>query len=171
MKAHFRAGVQQDDLPPNTVLRAAVRDDARELAHLEAIVFNPEVYPTICLRQYRYLLKSGNAKIIVAVVDSRIAGALVLLFRKNSDAARIYSIAVHPDHQGGTLGKAMFDQAEDVAGKCGCKRMLIEIRSDNHRHLKRYQARGYQLVATLEDYYPDHQSGLKLEKWLEHRVD
>lgn len=145
-------------------LRQAGLADLDALCAVEKESFDPLHYPLTTRRQFRYLLSKGNCEIWVAVRQDKICGMVVLFFRKNTYVGRLYSIVVHPDFQGGLIGKALFEASEAVIKAKGLKGMVLEIRGDNARHLVRYQKLGYVAVDILPDYYPDGMAAIKLRK-------
>ncbi|QDU81253.1 ribosomal-protein-alanine N-acetyltransferase [Polystyrenella longa] len=148
-------------------LRAARINDLDDLLQIESESFSTESYPLTSRRQFRYLLtKAKNVELFVACLDKNVVGYGLLFFRKNSFWGRLYSISVRPEYQGGAVGKQLFERAEQRIRKRKQKGMLLEIRADNQKHLKRYLGLGYQLIDTIPDYYPDGSAALKLRKEL-----
>lgn len=75
----------------------ATLEDVNILTDIEKAVFD---YDVISLKQMRYLIKSGTAIVVKAVVpEDTIAGYMVLLRRRNSKVLRIYSICVLQDYR------------------------------------------------------------------------
>lgn len=90
----------------------------------------------------------------------------MLLFRRNSHSARLYSLAVGVDARGLGLGDALLAACEDASRHRDCTRLRLEVRRDNAAALRLYQYRGYRLFATRLNYYEDGEDALRLERSL-----
>lgn len=144
--------------------RLASVKDLDTLVKMEKASFPPDKYHHTPRRQFRYLIQNGNAEIWLVENDRIICGSIIMLYRKNSAFGRMYSIGVLPEYQGGTIGKALFEKAEKACKDKGCKGMMLEIRSDNLRHLERYKNIGYAMTKEVGNYYPDEQSCIKMRR-------
>ena len=119
-------------------------------------------------RSVRRFLQVPSARIWVAQPADASAplGALVMLTRRGSTSARIYSVAVDPAARGRGLAKALVQQAEASARAGGCQYMQLEVREDNTAARGLYAALGYQVRQQLVGYYDDGGDGLRLERAL-----
>lgn len=146
-------------------LRRAQLDDAQGIVALE------EHFPSdrMSLRSVRHLLRSPAA--IVRVAESRglILAALILLQRRNSRVARIYSVVVSPAARGQGLAQRLVQAAERDARVAGCERLSLEVREDNAAARGLYAKLGYTTQAVLAQYYDDGADGLRLHKPLTRR--
>lgn len=149
-----------------TFRRATIRD-LDTLVKMEEASFSPEKYHHTPRRGFRYLIQKGNAEIWLVDMGGIICGSIVMFYRRNSNFGRMYSINVLPEYQGGVIGKALFDRAEQACIDKGCGGMSLEIRSDNLRHLQRYKNNGYANYKEVDNYYPDEQSCIKLRRKFE----
>lgn len=148
-----------------TIRRAHSRD-VSTLQTIEMQAFDAAKYDLTSGRQFRYLVSKGNAEIWLACEKDKVLGYITMLYRKNSHFGRLYSIAVLPEYQGKTVGKALFEHAEKTVLKHKAKGMLLEIREDNTRALNRYLGLGYNVTGRVADYYPDHSACVKMKKVL-----
>ncbi|MFN3700751.1 MAG: GNAT family N-acetyltransferase [Alphaproteobacteria bacterium] len=148
-------------------IRRADLSDIDQLCHIENQVFDERLYHQTPRRQIRYQLSSKTVEIWIAYSNGQILGAMSLFFKRNSQFCRLYSIAVLPEYQGGEIGKKLFEFAEIRAAKKKLKGMMLEIRSDNTRHLERYKKLGYEEIYRVPDYYPDGMPCIKLKKRFE----
>lgn len=146
-------------------LRRAQLDDAQGIVALE------EHFPSdrMSLRSVRHLLRSPAA--IVRVAESRglILAALILLQRRNSRVARIYSVVVSPAARGQGLAQRLVQAAERDARVAGSERLSLEVREDNAAARGLYAKLGYTTQAVLAQYYDDGADGLRLHKPLTRR--
>lgn len=118
-------------------------------------------------RSVQHFLCSRSAAVFVAVsFPSPAVAALVLLFRRNSRAARIYSVVVHPRARGQGLGRALVTTAECAARCAGCSAMSLEVRHNSRAARALYRKLGYAESVLLPRYYSDGASGLRLRKSL-----
>lgn len=149
---------------PLPVIRPACPDDVRALIALENSSF---ISDRISARSYSRFLKSPSSLILVAEPSSgssELAGSAVILFRRNSSTARLYSIAVDPGHAGCGLGKALLKEAEDAARRRQCKTMRLEVREDNNKAIGFYGDCGYLPAGRVANYYEDGCAALRFEK-------
>src|SRR5205807_9615982 len=92
-------------------VRKAERADLDALMDLEHRVFAPDRLSRRSLRQF---LKSPSAEVMVAE-DNGLAGTAIVLFRRCSLLARLYSLAVAPHMGGRGVGPLLPKAAEAAA--------------------------------------------------------
>jgi ribosomal protein S18 acetylase RimI-like enzyme len=90
----------------------------------------------------------------------------VLLTRRGSSLARIYSVVVDAAARGQGLGAKLVSQAEAAARAAGCRAILLEVRVDNRAAAALYARAGYLQAARLRGYYDDGSDGVRLRKSL-----
>jgi ribosomal protein S18 acetylase RimI-like enzyme len=117
-------------------------------------------------RSLAHLIKKGHATTLVEVEDSRPRGYALILYRKGTSLARLYSIVVHPDFRGLGLGLKLLGAAEKDALENDCVIMRLEVRKDNANAISLYEGNGYRLFGVVPDYYADHETALRFEKQL-----
>ena len=93
----------------------------------------------------------------------------MVLFRRGTSLARLYSIAVDATARGRGVGGALLDAAENAAREHGAAYMRAEIRTDNSASLALFASHGYRRFGIHEDYYQDHADAVRLEKRLVRR--
>lgn len=138
----------------------AVPEDWRALSTIEAQIFD---YDIISPRQMKYLIASPAALVIKAVVDKEIEGYLVLLTRKNSHFARLYSLGVLPGARSKGIGKQLLQYGEEQIRKRGLAGVTLEQKADNERALAFYLNSGYSLHGQRQHYYTDGSDALLLK--------
>ncbi len=143
-------------------LRRAVPGDAGAMLALEAL------FPTdrMPMRGIRHLLRSTSACVWVAAQGDTCVGNLVLLLRRGSRVARIYSLVVAPQARGQGIAQSLVERAEHEARNRGCDRVRLEVREDNAAARALYARLGYQVWRALPDYYEDGGAGLRLQRRL-----
>ncbi|MCB1737979.1 MAG: GNAT family N-acetyltransferase/peptidase C39 family protein [Gammaproteobacteria bacterium] len=119
-------------------------------------------------RQYRHLLQRGNAQILVLDDDDHgLAAAIVVLFRRATSIARLYSIAVDPAKRGLGLAQTLVAAAEAEAWAQSRAWMRLEVRKDNTASIGLFERLGYRRFGEYRDYYEDHMDAWRLEKQLD----
>ncbi len=155
-------------IPPNTLeslrIRRAIGTDLPALVALENRSFSAD---RLSPRQWRRHLDSGSALVLVASIDREPVGALVLLFHRGNDIARLYSLATAPESRGSGIGAALVAAAESAARAHRCRRMRLEVRRDNAGARRLYERRGYRPIGERAGYYADGEDALRFEKALD----
>ena len=116
-------------------------------------------------RAFRHAL--GNPRAMLAVApgtDGALLGAAVLYTRRDSRAARLYSIAVHPAARGQGLARRLLRRMEAAAQKSGAQEMRLEVSVRNRAALALYEESGYEIFARVSGYYEDGADALRLAK-------
>lgn len=145
-----------------TVRRAALPDLPALLA-LEALFPSDQM----SVRSMRRFIQAPNAVFLVAEYSGKIAGDLLLLTRRSSTRARIYSVVVGPQARGLGLALKLVEASHDAARKLGCDAVSLEVRSDNVAARGLYAKLGYQLWSELPEYYEDGADGVRLIRHLQ----
>lgn len=150
-------------LPADTRVRRARRSDLDDLLALEARCFRGD---RLSARQYRLHLASDRAWLAVAERDGALVGSAMVLFRADSPAARLYSIAVDPAARGGGLGLALLRAGERAASARGADEMRLEVREDNAAAIALYEREGYERFGRRDGYYEDGADALRFRRRL-----
>jgi [ribosomal protein S18]-alanine N-acetyltransferase len=151
---------------PSQPARARIRRGAP--ADLDALCeFENRVWSDrISRHSLRRLLVSQSAEILVAHADGAITGVAIVLFRMNSRIARLYSIAVAPEHTGRGIASALLAQAETVARSRRCLSLRLEVHESNRGAIKVYAKARYRQFGRHARYYEDSGDALRFEKKL-----
>lgn len=128
-------------------------------------------------RQLRHLMTRANGAVFVAEsaaaqsdaneVEPRLLGSVVLLFRKGTGTARLYSIAVSAEARGRGVGRTLLEEAEKEAWRRERSWVRAEIRKDNAASIRLFESAGYRRFGELEDYYEDEMDAWRYEKTLD----
>ncbi|MGU3537239.1 GNAT family N-acetyltransferase [Methylobacterium sp. A54F] len=156
------------DIVPALTVRAATRADLDALMALEQAAF---VSDRAERRAIRHAIDVPSMTVLVATIEdesgeSILVGAATLERRRNTDIARLSSIAVSPARAGLGLGGRLLDAAEADARAHGRRRLRLEVRADNGAGIRLYERRGYDRFATVADYYEDGMEAWRYEKRL-----
>ncbi|HVY57817.1 MAG TPA: GNAT family N-acetyltransferase [Xanthobacteraceae bacterium] len=148
---------------PDIRIRPGVTSDLDALVDLEERVFSTD---RMSRRSLRRFLGAESAALLVAERAGGVAGYALVLFRRRSGVARLYSIAVDPGITGRGVGTALLGAAEDAAAARACAVMRLEAHEANARAISRYESAGYRLFGRYVRYYEDGGDALRYEKSL-----
>jgi ribosomal-protein-alanine acetyltransferase len=144
-------------------VRRARRSDLDALIELEQRCFRGD---RLSARQYRFHLDNDRAWLGVLERDGTLLGSALVMFRADSRAARLYSIAVDPAARGGGFGLALLRAAERAAAARGADAMRLEVRADNRAAIALYEREGYARFGRRRRYYEDGADALRFTKAL-----
>ena len=145
-------------------LRSADKADVPALFALEVSIFPSD---RLTPRSFRRIVGSASAACRVAVAADRLAGYHVVLFRRGSAAARLYSIAVAPAFRGQGLAALLMNDAETAARQRGSRRLRLEVRADNAGAIRLYERLGYHAFGRIAGYYSDGAAAVRYERNLD----
>ncbi len=142
------------------IIRPAVPEDLDALAHLET------VFPgdRISRKSFRHLLAHGHAAIWVCDEGQGVVGNIVVLYRRRSASARVYSLVVDPACQGRGIARALLEATEQAAATKGCITLHLEVRADNEAAIRLYRKAGYLPDGRVDNYYDDGMAAQRLHK-------
>ncbi|WP_205623968.1 GNAT family N-acetyltransferase/peptidase C39 family protein [Marinobacterium rhizophilum] len=141
--------------------RPATRADIDTLLDIEQQCFSSD---QLSRRSFQRLIKHGHASLLLAFSDEEIAGYTLVLYRKGTHLARLYSLAVLPQMRGRGIARQLLLDAETSAREQLCVFMRLEVNVGNRSAIALYEQSGYRPIGTIENYYEDGASALKMEK-------
>ena len=147
----------------SAAIRPARVSDVDALVAIENAVFDSD---RITRRSFRQLIEGDTARTLVADGESGLAGYAMVLYRKGSGVARLYSLASAPANAGSGIGRGLLDAAEKTAFERGRLVMRLEVREENARAIGLYERTGYHRIGREEAYYEDGAAALRFEKLL-----
>ena len=145
-------------------IREAEPADVPALVALEQAVFTTD---RLSRRSWRRLVTVPSACVLVAECGGALVGSAVLLFRRNSRQARLYSLARDARPDLGGLGAKLLAAAERCAAMRDCITITLEVQDDNKKALRLYERAGYRAVAQLPAYYETGRDGTRMIKSLD----
>ena len=150
------------------LIRPATADDAAALAEIERVAFDPTTYGGFLMnaRAFRRHAASSNI-LLVAVANTpggAVAGYALGFVKAGSPYVRFVSLAVGPEHGGRGAAWRLFAALEQTAKERDLRGVRLEIREDNHRLLARYRRQGYEVFATVPQYYSDGAAAIRMVK-------
>ncbi len=150
-----------NDRPLTSSVRVATLADWPALVALETACFT---HDRIAPRGWRRMLQRPSALVLVTPRNAAINGALVLLFRRDTRVARIYSIAVDERARGRGMGATLLEWAVLAAAARGCTTLRLETRLDNRAARTLFVRHGFAVTGRTERYYEDGMAALRLER-------
>jgi len=92
----------------------------------------------ISCRSFRTFISSATARVVVTEGEDGIVGYPIILFRRGTALARLYSIAVLKDITQRGIGLRLLQAVEDVAFEEGRVYMRLEVHEENERAIWLY---------------------------------
>lgn len=146
------------------MIRAATLADLPALLAIEERCFQSD---RLSARSFRHMLTKGHATVLAHTGrDRRVDAYALVLFRRGTSLARLYSIAVLPDQRGHGIAGRLVKACEDDALGQGAVYLRLEVRRDNTEAQALYAKAGYKPFAVTRDYYEDHADAVRMEKRL-----
>lgn len=143
------------------LIRWAQLGDLSGLVSLENACFTTD---KLSRRRFRHWLGEGSRALLVAEMQTRLAGYVLVIHHRGTRLARIYSLAVAPALRGQGIAKALIEAAEQAARDDGRLYLRLEVSVDNVAAIRCYEALGYQQFGLYRDYYQDHKDALRYQK-------
>jgi ribosomal protein S18 acetylase RimI-like enzyme len=143
------------------LIREAVLDDLEALLALEEICFQSD---RLSRRSFQRWLKGDRGILSVLEFECQVVGYGLVLLRKGTRLARLYSIALSPVVRGRGFGRLLVQALEAEAMEAGCLFMRLEVSKVNTAGISLYTNLGYGVFGELPDYYEDHTDALRMQK-------
>jgi ribosomal protein S18 acetylase RimI-like enzyme len=144
-----------------TAIRLAERSDLPELLRLEELSFQSD---RLSRRSFKRWLSHSHCVFLVCDDGDTLCGYILVILRRGTRLARMYSLAIDPAYRGRGLAARLIRQAEAEARDAGALYMRLEVAINNHGAIKLYEKLGYFQFGQYRDYYEDHCDALRMEK-------
>jgi ribosomal protein S18 acetylase RimI-like enzyme len=146
-------------------IRPAQSGDVAALTRLESVAFSSD---RISRRSWAHLVASSSAAVAVAFSsgDECIEGSVVILHRRGSSVARIYSVAVAPACRGQGVARALMRHAIEWARDHSSAVMRLETRVDNDEAQALFGRLGFVEFERRARYYEDGAEAIRYQKYL-----
>lgn len=144
-------------------IRNVKNTDLQEILALERLVFS---YDQLNERSLLWMATKANALFKVLLVDKKVIGYTIILFRKNSASARLYSIALHPSFQGKGYGHKLLFHIFKYLKIKAYNSVTLEVKISNHNVIALYKKMGFIFRKKKLRYYDDGSDALYFEKKL-----
>lgn len=143
------------------ILRPAALADVPALQLLEQRCFSSD---QLSVRSFRRFITEKRSDLSVLEVNAKLAGYFLLIYRRGTSLARLYSIAVDPAFRKQGLAEQLMAEAEQQAANRHCALLRLEVRKDNIAAIKLYQKLQYHEFAIKHDFYEDHSDAICMQK-------
>lgn len=149
--------------PINAVnVRSALLDDLDALVNLEQASF---MCDKLSQRSFRRYIQSEHSDLLVAIAQNGVLlGYGLVLKRKGTRLARLYSLAVANIARGKGVAKLLLDELELSAAQNERHYMRLEVAKNNTSAIALYEKCGYRIFGEYLDYYEDHSDALRMHK-------
>ncbi|MDX5408232.1 MAG: peptidase C39 family protein [Chromatiaceae bacterium] len=152
--------VKRADVAENAIRRAHV-DDIPYLSTLEQKCFDTD---RISVRSFRRFISEKRSDLFLLEIDGTLAGYFLLIYRRGTSLARLYSLAVAPAFRKQGIAEQLMQHAEKCAASRNCVLLRLEVRFDNIGAIKLYQKLHYHEFAVKHDFYEDHSDAICMQK-------
>jgi ribosomal protein S18 acetylase RimI-like enzyme len=152
---------------PDWAIRLARVEDLDRLLALENRCFE---HDRLSRRSFRHFLSSDTASCMVVERAGELLGYAVVLFHGRTALARLYSMAVAPEHQGQGLGRVLLEAAETAALDSGAAVMRLEVHPQNFAAIALYRRAGYLEFGVYRGFYEDDSDALRMQHVLVPRL-
>ncbi|MDP4535561.1 GNAT family N-acetyltransferase/peptidase C39 family protein [Alkalimonas collagenimarina] len=142
-------------------VRPAELADLSALLSLEQACFDSD---RLSRRSFRHFILDQRSDIQLLVKQRTIAGYFLVLYRRGTSLARLYSLAVLPSERKQGYAQKLLNAAEAVARQRRCVFLRLEVRFDNRAAIQLYRTQGYQDFDVKHDFYEDHSDALCMQK-------
>lgn len=99
--------------------------------------------------------KSSSAQGWGAFEGEKLVGYSLLLFRRNSAKARLYSLAVDREQRGRGIGRLLIESSARLARTRGCTSLHLEVSQTNSSAVDLYESLGFVRTGLRPGYYED----------------
>ena len=139
------------------VIRLALPADLEALLAMELRHFSTD---RLSRRSFQRLMQRPSASVWVVERSGVVFGDAVVLTRKNSLRARLYSIVIDRSAQGQGLGQLLLGQIEAQMKMHGFEEMHLEVRASDLATQHFYQQMGYVAYKRRDAYYADGEDAI-----------
>ena len=142
-------------------IRPAQLSDLDNLVNLEIASFQSD---RMSARSLRRFIKSSQDELLVAVAGDELLGYLLLLYRKGTNLARIYSLAVDAKARGRGIAQQLLQQAELAAREQASAFIRLEVSVNNQPAIQLYKGMGFHTFGRIAEYYGDGSDAIRMER-------
>jgi ribosomal protein S18 acetylase RimI-like enzyme/predicted double-glycine peptidase len=161
MAAIKRSETMNSKATGNIKIRQAETSDLAQLMDLEARSFATD---RLSKRSFQHWLKAKNCVFLVTEQDAIIVAYALLIMRKGTHLARLYSIAVDEKMRGLGIAKDLVLAIELETLEQDKLFIRLEVAKTNIGAIKLYESLGYKVFGSYEGYYEDNTDALRMQK-------
>ncbi|WP_346838353.1 GNAT family N-acetyltransferase/peptidase C39 family protein [Microbulbifer sp. SAOS-129_SWC] len=154
--------------PPTFTIRPVEAADVPALHALEQACFAGD---RLSRRRLRHWVAADNRVFLVAERNDLLLGYVLVLLRRGTRLARLYSLAVGPAGRGQGIGRALLLAAEEAGSHSRRLYMRLEVAEDNRSAIALYQQLGYRTFGSYSNYYENAGNALRMQKRIRYRSE
>ncbi|MDU0353517.1 GNAT family N-acetyltransferase/peptidase C39 family protein [Paraglaciecola aquimarina] len=147
------------------ISREAKLADLPALVALEQACFNSD---RLSKRSFKNWLQSTQRIFMVLEQGAEIVGYGLVIMRKGTRLARLYSLAISPTMRGLGLGKQLLIELEKQSVAVGKLFLRLEVEKTNQRAIGLYESMGYKVFGDYKNYYENNNDALRMQKAIRH---
>lgn len=128
-----------------------------QLLHLDAVaILEARTYPddAISKRSFRRFIESETADFYVLEVDNNVEGYIVVLYRTNTNLARLYALVVSDSYRQKGYGRLLLQKAEALADERHSLFLRTEVAVSNKVAQELLISDGFHSIELREAYFP-----------------
>ena len=145
----------------NHIIEPATLADLEKLVVLEQRLFETDKFSR---KNLRYLIQRATVIVVRTERERNIIGYAILLGRKNSRKARIYSLGVAESVSRTGIGTKLVSTLEVIAAIRNCTSLTLEVSDTNKAALLFYNKCGFKQYGFRYNYYKDGGHALLMRK-------
>lgn len=146
-------------------LREVMPGDLEALLSLEEKSFATD---RLSRRSFRHWITTTERAFIVAEIESRLVGYILVIYHRGTRLARIYSLATDEAWRGRGIARQLIEAGEQAARDSGRLFIRLEVSISNQPAIRLYESLGYRRFGIYRDYYDDHTDALRYQKRIRH---
>jgi ribosomal protein S18 acetylase RimI-like enzyme len=141
--------------------RLANEKDLEALMGIEVTCFDSD---RLSLRRFKHWIRVDHGILMVCQENDQVVGYGLVWCHKGTRLARLYSLAVLPQHRGKNIAEGLLTRLEEAASKRGHISMRLEVSENNTGAIKLYERLDYRIFDEYTEYYEDHSDALRMQK-------
>lgn len=139
----------------------AVMADVDALINIESRCFESD---RLSKRQFKYWIKAEHKVLLVAKQDDLVVGYGLVILRKGTSLARLYSIALLSEHRGKGIAAKLIGLLEEACVSHKRAYLRLEVSEKNAVAIALYNAMGYVKFGYYPHYYEDDSNAVRMQK-------
>lgn len=151
--------------PLHTLHNFTIRDtqaaDLKALVALEQRCFATD---RLSQRSFSYWIKAKHRVFMVVQQQEQIIGYGLVIMRKGTRLARLYSIAIDKNIEGKGIGRQLMLAIEAQTVAAGKLFLRLEVEKTNQRAIGLYQSMGYKIFGDYVHYYENNGDAFRMQK-------
>lgn len=142
-------------------IRDAKGADLTALVALEQRCFATD---RLSRRSFSYWIKAQHRVFMVVQQDEQIIGYGLVIMRKGTRLARLYSIAIDKNIEGKGIGRQLMLALEAQTVEAGKLFLRLEVEKTNERAIGLYKSMGYIIFGDYHHYYENNGDAFRMQK-------